>query len=163
MKEKLKSLYANVAMAAMAAWAWIKQAAPKVWAWLRARPKVLAFLAVAVALVVMALVVGRQAPAGAGQQAAVVQPQSDPPEQHLQLQIDQLAGRMQAMEEVVADLVTRLSYQPAPTAQRSTRSAPAAVAVAWKKPTELERRLADFQRLIDASPTFNTNQKEIAK
>jgi len=160
MKEKLKPLYANVAMAAMAAWAWIKQAAPKVWAWLKARPKLLAFLAIAVALVVLALVVGRQAPAGAGQQAAVVQPQSDPPEQHLQLQIDQLAGRMQAMEGVVADLVARLSYRPAPTAQRS---APAAVAVAWKKPTELERRLADFQRLIDASPTFNTNQKEIAK
>lgn len=147
MKEKLKSLYANVAMAAMAAWAWIKQAAPKVWAWLKARPKVLAFLAVAVALVVLALVVGRQAAAGADQQAAVVQPQSDPPEQHLQLQIDQLAGRMQAMEEVVADLVTSQPATPstgpvrtwAPRAEPAV-TAPAVQPVALPAPTSITRQ-----------------------
>lgn len=83
-------------------------------------------------------------------------------------QLQSLESRVSALESIVAGLMAATPAPASPSARRPATASPAAAVTANATPapptgqTDLDRRLAEFQRRIDATPS-PTTLKETAK
>lgn len=84
-------------------------------------------------------------------------------------QLHSLESRVSALESTVAGLVVATPAPASPSARRPATASPAAAVTTNATPapptghTDLDRRLAEFQRRIDATPSSTTTLKETAK
>lgn len=84
-------------------------------------------------------------------------------------QLQSLESRVSALESTVAGLVVATPAPASPSTRRPATASPAAAVTTNATPapptgrTDLDRRLAEFQRRIDATPSPTTTLKETAK
>lgn len=154
--------------------AWAAAFAGRAWGWSKSRHKDVGYFLLLVVLSLALTPLVRSAfqwwqQSSIEGASAPVQPTAPAPSTTSD-QLHSLESRVSALESTVADLVVATPAPASPSARRPATASPAAAVTANATPapptgrTDLDRRLAEFQRRIDATPSpTTTTLKETAK